>query len=98
MDRPFGGSAVGQVSDVGDGGFARSARTQRLEPRGRLVGGRIQDGIAGEKSLKEYRVESVGHDASPSCRDDSRQVLRVVREQSRRNSKASCRDRSARLY
>ncbi len=58
-------------------GFARSARTQRPRTRRRLVRRRIRDGIIGKLNLKEYRVESVGHDASPSCRDCSQQVLRV---------------------
>jgi len=73
MARPFGGNAVGQISDVGDGGFARSARTRRLVTCGRLEGRRIQNGIVGMGKLFQYRVESVRHDTSPSCRDRSRQ-------------------------
>jgi hypothetical protein len=63
----------GQISDVGDGGFARSARTRRPVTRGRLVDRRIQNGIVGIGNLFQYRVESVRHDTSPSCRDCSRQ-------------------------
>ena len=63
----------GQISDVRDGGFARSARTRRPVTRGRLNVRRIQNGIVGIGNLFQYRVESVRHDISPSCRDCSRQ-------------------------
>ena len=63
----------GQISDVRDGGFARSARTRRPVTRGRLNVRRIQKGIVGIGNLFQYRVESVRHDTSPSCRDCSRQ-------------------------
>ena len=63
----------GQISDVRDGGFARSARTRRPVTRGRLNVRRIQNGIVGIGNLFQYRVESVRHDTSPSCRDCSRQ-------------------------
>lgn len=63
----------GQISDVGEGEFARSARTRRAFACGRLNAGRIGDGIVERWNLCQYRVESVGHDTSPSCRDRSRQ-------------------------
>ena len=73
MARPFGASAAGQISDVGDGGVARSARTRRSVARGRLEIRRSWNGIVGIGNVLQYRVESVRHDTSPSCRDHSRQ-------------------------
>jgi hypothetical protein len=77
----------GQISDVRDGGFARSARTRRPVTRGGLNVRRIQNGIVGIGNLFQYRVESVRHDTSPSCRDCSRQgpaCLEDNRDRSRR--------------
>jgi hypothetical protein len=48
---------------------ARSARTRRPVTCGRLEVGRSQNGIVGMGNLLRYRVESVKHDTSPSCRD-----------------------------
>lgn len=73
MDRPFGGNAGEQISFLEDGEFARSARTQRPRRRRRLIGGGTRNAVAGKMDLGQYRAESVRHDASPSCRDRSRQ-------------------------
>lgn len=73
MARPFGANAAGQISDVRDGGVARSARTRRSVTRGGLEIRRSWNGIAGIGNVLQYRVESVRHDTSPSCRDRSRQ-------------------------
>lgn len=61
------------ISDVRDGGVARSARTRRSVTRGRLEIRRSWNGIDGVGNVIQYRVESVRHDTSPSCRDRSRQ-------------------------
>src|SRR5215813_11800444 len=60
-------------------GFARSARTWRLDGRRGLVGGGIRNGIVDERNVVEYRVESVRHDASPSCRDHPARLYQFVR-------------------
>lgn len=73
MAPPSGGNAVGQISGVEDGGFARSARTQRSQARRRLVGGRLENGIIEKMDWVQYRAESVRHGASPSCRNRLRQ-------------------------
>lgn len=73
----------GQISDVREGVFARSARTRRPVTRGRLDVRRIQNGIVGNGKWFQYRVESVRHDTSPSCRDCSRQGPACPRRQLR---------------
>lgn len=73
MARPFGANAAGRISDVRDGEFARSARTRGVLTRRRLNAVRIGDGIVERWNLCQYRVESVGHDISPSRRNCSRQ-------------------------
>lgn len=85
------GSAVrherrGQISDVSDGGVARSARTRRVVTRGRLEVRQIENGMVRKRDLLQYRVESVRHDTSPSCRDDSRQGPACPRRQLRLKS------------
>ena len=79
----------GQISDVRDGVFARSARTRRPVTRGRLKVRRIQNGIVGNGKWFQYRVESVRHDTSPSCRDCSRQGPACPRRQLRLKSPLS---------
>lgn len=71
--RPCSANAAGQISDVRDEGVARSARTRRSVTRGRLEVRRSENGIVGRRDVVQYRVESVRHDTSPSCRDRSRQ-------------------------
>ena len=68
MARLFGANAVVR-SAMSEMEVARSARTRRPVTCGRLEVGRSQNGIVGMGNLFRYRVESVRHDTSPSCRD-----------------------------